>query len=288
MYRCRRVRAAGRGHDREPARLPGGRGGRHVAPASQPCTHGFHTPWIAIITFAELTLLLALSGGFKALAVLASMALLLTYLAVCLAALKIRYAGRERRGASAHPAARRGTARLGGRDLGAGALDQEGNASMAALVAVAVLYYFLRRNAASPGASLVADPLPRLAAALADRYRIERELGAGGMATVYLAAGPEARPQGRDQGPEARTRGRARRRAVRAGDQDHGGAAASAHPAAVRLRRRPTASCTTSCPTSTGETLREKLNRETQLGVDEAVRIAGRWPTRSTTRTGTA
>jgi len=31
------------------------------------------------------------------------------------------------------------------------------------------------------------DPLPRLAAALSDRYRIERELGAGGMATVYLA-----------------------------------------------------------------------------------------------------
>jgi len=27
----------------------------------------------------------------------------------------------------------------------------------------------------------------RLAAALADRYRLERELGAGGMATVYLA-----------------------------------------------------------------------------------------------------
>ena len=30
-------------------------------------------------------------------------------------------------------------------------------------------------------------PPSRLAAALADRYRIERELGAGGMATVYLA-----------------------------------------------------------------------------------------------------
>src|SRR5687768_17899157 len=29
--------------------------------------------------------------------------------------------------------------------------------------------------------------MDRLAAALADRYRIERELGAGGMATVYLA-----------------------------------------------------------------------------------------------------
>ena len=31
------------------------------------------------------------------------------------------------------------------------------------------------------------DALPRLSAALADRYTIERELGAGGMATVYLA-----------------------------------------------------------------------------------------------------
>ena len=33
----------------------------------------------------------------------------------------------------------------------------------------------------------MADQLPRLTEALADRYRIERELGAGGMATVYLA-----------------------------------------------------------------------------------------------------
>ena len=31
------------------------------------------------------------------------------------------------------------------------------------------------------------DLIDRLAAALADRYAIERELGAGGMATVYLA-----------------------------------------------------------------------------------------------------
>jgi serine/threonine-protein kinase len=31
------------------------------------------------------------------------------------------------------------------------------------------------------------DQFARLTASLADRYRIERELGAGGMATVYLA-----------------------------------------------------------------------------------------------------
>ena len=31
------------------------------------------------------------------------------------------------------------------------------------------------------------DDLARLTAALADRYAIEREIGAGGMATVYLA-----------------------------------------------------------------------------------------------------
>ncbi len=33
----------------------------------------------------------------------------------------------------------------------------------------------------------MAEITDRLTAALADRYRIERELGAGGLATVYLA-----------------------------------------------------------------------------------------------------
>ena len=33
----------------------------------------------------------------------------------------------------------------------------------------------------------MSDSLTRLATALADRYRVTRELGAGGMATVYLA-----------------------------------------------------------------------------------------------------
>ena len=34
---------------------------------------------------------------------------------------------------------------------------------------------------------LVSDPVSRLNAALEGRYHIERELGEGGMATVYLA-----------------------------------------------------------------------------------------------------
>ncbi len=33
----------------------------------------------------------------------------------------------------------------------------------------------------------MSDTLDRLKAAVADRYAIERELGSGGMATVYLA-----------------------------------------------------------------------------------------------------
>ncbi len=36
------------------------------------------------------------------------------------------------------------------------------------------------------------DPVARLNAALEGRYAIERELGEGGMATVYLAVAPVA------------------------------------------------------------------------------------------------
>ena len=79
--------------------------------------------------------------------------------------------------------------------------------------------------------------LGRLQSALADRYRLDREVGAGGMATVYLAAGRPPRPAGRAQGAPARARGRHRRRALPRRDQAHGQPAAPAHPAAVRLGR---------------------------------------------------
>jgi len=52
--------------------------------------HRFKTPHLAIITFAGLILLFSVSGGFKQLAVLASGALLLIYLAVILATIKMR------------------------------------------------------------------------------------------------------------------------------------------------------------------------------------------------------
>ncbi len=51
----------------------------------------YHTPWVTIVVYGSLGFVLAVSGGFRALAVLASMALLLVYLAVCLAALRLRY-----------------------------------------------------------------------------------------------------------------------------------------------------------------------------------------------------
>ncbi|MGE3526499.1 MAG: APC family permease [Gemmatimonadales bacterium] len=50
----------------------------------------FHTPWVSILAFAGLALFFALTGAFRPLAVLSSMALLLVYLGVCLAALRLR------------------------------------------------------------------------------------------------------------------------------------------------------------------------------------------------------
>ena len=46
----------------------------------------------------------------------------------------------------------------------------------------------------SPEEVAVGDLLEALRQGLADRYALERELGRGGMATVYLASDPEFAP----------------------------------------------------------------------------------------------
>jgi serine/threonine-protein kinase len=112
----------------------------------------------------------------------------------------------------------------------------------------------------------------RLAAALADRYRIERELGAGGMATVYLAedlkhnrkvAIKVLKPElAAVLGPE---------RFV----QEIKTTASLQHPHILPLHDSGEAHgfLYYVMPYIEGETLRDKLDRETQLGIEEAIKI---------------
>ncbi len=117
------------------------------------------------------------------------------------------------------------------------------------------------------------DTLSRLTAALSDRYRIERELGAGGMATVYLA---EDLKHGRKVAlkvlkPELAAVLGAERFVVEIKTT-----AALQHPHILPLFDSGTADgfLFYVMPFIDGETLRAKLDRETQLGVDEAVKLA--------------
>src|SRR5437870_10351232 len=118
----------------------------------------------------------------------------------------------------------------------------------------------------------MANPLARLQAALADRYAIERELGRGGMATVYLA---EDRKHHRRVAikvlkPElAATLGPERfLREIEI-------AAGLNHPHILPLLdsgEAPT-SLYYVMPYLEGETLRDRLNRERQLPLEDALRI---------------
>src|SRR3990167_2560082 len=117
------------------------------------------------------------------------------------------------------------------------------------------------------------DVPDRLSTALADRYRIERQLGAGGMATVYLA---EDLKHDRNVAlkvlkPELAAVLGAERFVVEIKTT-----AALQHPHILPLFDSGTADgfLFYVMPFIDGETLRSKLDRETQLGIDEAMRIA--------------
>jgi len=114
--------------------------------------------------------------------------------------------------------------------------------------------------------------IERLRAALADRYTIERELGAGGMATVYLAQDlkHDRKVAIKVLKPELA--------AVLGADRfvvEIKTTAALQHPHILPLFDSGSADSFLFyvMPYIQGETLRSKLDRETQFGIDEAVRI---------------
>ena len=120
-------------------------------------------------------------------------------------------------------------------------------------------------------------PLPeitsRLSTALADRYLIERRLGEGGMATVYLAEDlkHKRRVAVKVLKPELAAVLGAERFV-----QEITTTASLQHPNILPLFDSGEADgfLFYVMPYIEGETLRDKLDRETQLGIDEAVKIA--------------
>jgi len=145
----------------------------------------------------------------------------------------------------------------------------------------------------------MAEPNSRLAAALADRYRIERELGAGGMATVYLAEDlkhdrkvaikvlrpelaavlgaerfvQEIKTTAALQHPHILPLYDSGQAVGRIDGPSAGGFDAAAGQPAAKPSNRPAEFLYYVMPYIQGETLRQKLDRETQLGIDEAAKI---------------
>ncbi|WP_309669139.1 protein kinase [Gemmatimonas sp.] len=114
----------------------------------------------------------------------------------------------------------------------------------------------------------------RLASALADRYRLEHELGAGGMATVYLAEDlkHDRKVAVKVLKPEL---------AVAIGADrflaEIKTTAALQHPHILALHDSGAVNGTVFyvMPYVDGESLRDRLDREKQLPIDDALRIAG-------------
>jgi eukaryotic-like serine/threonine-protein kinase len=113
----------------------------------------------------------------------------------------------------------------------------------------------------------------QLALNLSERYRIERELGAGGMATVYLAHDlkHDRRVAIKVLKPELAAVLGAQRFIAEIKTT-----AALQHPHILPLFDSGSADGLLYyvMPYIQGETIRERLNRETQFGIDDAVRIA--------------
>jgi len=142
-------------------------------------------------------------------------------------------------------------------------------------------------------------PTDRLSTALAGRYRIERRLGEGGMATVYLAQDlkhdrkvalkvlrpelaavlgaerfvQEIKTTAALQHPHILPLYDSGQAVGRIDRPSAGGSDAAAGQPAAKPSNRPAEFLYYVMPYIQGETLRERLNRETQLGIDEAVRF---------------
>ena len=118
----------------------------------------------------------------------------------------------------------------------------------------------------------MADTLDRLKTALQDRYTIERELGAGGMATVYLA---EDLKHHRKVAVKVLRPELAAVLGAERFVQEITTTANLQHPHILPLFDSGEADgfLYYVMPFIDGETLRDKLNRETQLGIEEAVKI---------------
>jgi serine/threonine protein kinase len=119
----------------------------------------------------------------------------------------------------------------------------------------------------------VIAPLEALKTALADRYRVERELGRGGMATVYLAQDL------RHDRPVARKVLNPDLSALLGGERFHQEIRVTArlrHPHILPLYDSGEADGALYyvMPLVEGESLRARMEREPPLSVEEAVRLA--------------
>ncbi len=116
------------------------------------------------------------------------------------------------------------------------------------------------------------DQLDRLKAALADRYELERQLAVGGMATVYLA---EDLKHKRKVAVKVLRPELAAVLGAERFVQEITTTANLQHPHILPLFDSGEADSFLYyvMPFIDGETLRGKLNRETQLGIEEAVGI---------------